>query len=318
MPLYMRSIGPSLVLALGLLGCSVRPLPEGVSRASTFDIVERIRCEVLDGLKEGLRDVSTDARRRAKATAIIDATYIGYDFDFIIAEHSSAGSGRLEFKRAGSIGDEKGLFLDLKAAASTRRSNTRAFRVVDKLSALSAERLEQCATATTVANGLYPIAGSTGMGEVVRTYIKLEMLTDLGEGKAADEGQIEVFSDELDFTTKLSVGVSPTLELNSVAGRFRLSHLSVTGAASRSDVHKVTVALARRPGDLDPKEVLETVQDLHQLYSTRQVIRPFRTLKRVKARQVAGPETRVLLELQRRRNIREDERIVARVLFGTE
>ena len=36
-------------LAAGLAGCSMHPLPDDVSRVSTVDIVERIRCEAQEG-----------------------------------------------------------------------------------------------------------------------------------------------------------------------------------------------------------------------------------------------------------------------------
>ena len=70
-------------------------------------------------------------------------------------------------------------------------------------------------------NLVYPVTGATGMGEVVRTYIKLEMLTDvivrdrrindlpdqttshcLIKGNA-----VIAFSDVLKFTTNVSAGV---------------------------------------------------------------------------------------------------------------
>jgi hypothetical protein len=294
-------------LALALCGCSIHPLPEDVSPASTFDIVERIRCEVW----EGLQDFKPDDDR---ANEIIGTTAIGLDFDFTIEEKNKAASGKLEYKRAASKGQQKGFFLDLSSDAEGQRKNVRSFRTIDKLVELRAERGERCRKAAVAANGLYPITGDTGMAEVVRTYVKLEMLTKLGptegRGRVFDKG--EVFSDELRFTTKLSAGANPTLELRTVAGDFRLSHTSIFGTASREDIHRVTVALSRGPAVRDVGLREGWLDDGHE------IIRPYRSLRRLAQRQAVGPQTRVLLELQRRRNAREDERVVESILFGTE
>lgn len=311
-PWHLLSLGRCLALslALALIGCSMHPLPENVSRASTFDIVERIRCEVLEGLQE----FSLDDRR---ANKIIAATTIGYDFDFKIEEKTGSGGGELEYRRASFKNNEKGFFLELGGAAQAERKNVRSFRIVDKLADLRAERAVNCSKPAATANGLYPITGATGMAEVVRTYVKLELLTDL----AAYE-KSEVFSDELAFTTKLSVGTTTTLELRTIAGQFRLSHASLAGNASRDDIHNVTVALTRGPGDVDIVRGVERIVDqkarsVVAAAIADPVIRPYRTLRRVAATQ-AGAETRVINELQRRRNAREDQRAVSRVLFGTD
>lgn len=310
--LHFLSFGRCLAagLSLGLLGCSMHPLPENISRVSTFDIVERIRCEVLEGLQE----FRPDDRR---ANKIIAATTIGYDFSFRIEEKTGAGGGELEYRRASFKSNEKGFFLELSGGAQAERKNVRSFRIVDKLADLRVQRAANCSTPVSTANGLYPITGATGMAEVVRTYVKLELLTDL----AAYE-KSEVFSDELEFTTKFSAGATTTLELRTIAGDFRLSHASLMGTASRDDIHSVTVALTRGPGDVDIVRGVERMVE-HKARGVLAaavadpVIRPYRTLRRVAATQT-GAETRVINELQRRRNAREDERTVSRVLFGTE
>ena len=298
-------------LALGLVGCSMHPLPENVSPASTFDIVERVRCEVLEGLSH------FEPEEQARANKIIASTKIGYDFDFLITELNRSTSGRLEYKRAAFKGTNKGFFLDLSASSQRIRSNTRAFRIIDNLADLKAEKAERCARTTTTANGLYPITGATGMAEIVRTYVKLEILTDLARGD--DQGT--VFSDELHFRTILSAGVSPKLELRTIAGDFRLSHTSFMGTVKRDDAHSVTVAMTRGPGDPDLVATVVSLGDPARAaippLQGEPLIRPYRTLRRLAASQTA-PETRILYELQRRRNAREDARVVNRILTGAE
>src|SRR5262245_45373229 len=77
-------VGVAMPHAAGLLGCSMRPLPENVSRANTFDIVERIRCEVSEALNSYLEQAPF--RDRTHVENIIAASAIGYDFTFEITE----------------------------------------------------------------------------------------------------------------------------------------------------------------------------------------------------------------------------------------
>jgi hypothetical protein len=312
--------GPCLALglALVLMGCSAHPLPENVSRASTYDIVERVRCEVLEGLN------SFPPEEQEKAESIIANVTIGYDFDFKITETNSAASGRLEFQRRAFKGDNTGFFLDLSASSEARRRNVRTFRVVDRLTELKKERQAKCSRVATAVNGLHPITGATGMAEVVRTYIKLEMLSHLGE---FDLGKHKgaVFSDELLYTTNLRAGVSPQLELRTLAGEFRLSHTSFAGAAARDDVHSITIVLTRGGGNENARKLAKLfagpvmrAADAKSPLQGETVIQPYRTLRRLIASQAPGPEARVIYELQRRRNVREDARVVSRILDGAD
>jgi hypothetical protein len=55
---------------------------------------------------------------------------------------------------------------------------------------------------------------------------------------------VTVFSDKLTFTTKLVGGLKPSVKLSPVKGRFRLAEAAADLSADRTDVHKVTVAMA--------------------------------------------------------------------------
>lgn len=68
-------------------GCSMHPLPEDISPASTVVIVKSIRCEALAGLE------SFRAEEKLRAASIIKATFIGFDFRFDISEANSAAGG---------------------------------------------------------------------------------------------------------------------------------------------------------------------------------------------------------------------------------
>jgi len=307
-PPHMRWIGLLTgLLAFGSAGCSMHPLPEDVSRASTFDIVHKVRCEIWEGLR-------ASKPNEPAVRKIIEGTSIGYDFAFRIDETSKTGTGRLEFKRPSFKDEKTGFFLDLSASASKERHNVREFRIIENLKDVGDE---DCAKAAKRPNHAYPITGAIGLAEVTRTYIRLETLTDLV--RRADAGlPVEtkgdvVFSDELIYTTKLMMGVKPTLELVTVAGSFKLSHTSLDGSASRDDVHSVTVALARDAAheDVDIKTVRAGQQRLE--WVGNETILAARETRGLLQKDTLAPN-RVLLELQRRRNVREDARVVARVL----
>ncbi len=77
-------------LSIALTGCGLHPLPEDVSGVTTFDIVERIRCEA----QEGLWSFEDE-----EAWRIAAATTIGLRFTFEMATGTSAGISALEFDK---------------------------------------------------------------------------------------------------------------------------------------------------------------------------------------------------------------------------
>jgi hypothetical protein len=321
----------SLVVGLsaGLLGgCSLPQIERDVWRQSTIDIVETIRCEAKKGLG--------NFRGNKHEERIVQNTKIAYDFSFDVEGGYSTGSGTVEFRGTP-------LMLNLSAGLSQDRvsgQNTRDFLIVEDLETLSKA---VCPKDKTPANWVYPIVGSIGMDELVRTYIKLEKLTDLATGSPRHGAGSDVFVDALTFTTELNVGATATIELNTVAGSFRLTRLAPFGNARRTDVHTVTVALARDPlVDPDPDEVGSSRSPGER--PRRVAERPdpptgkSRALTAKRARQYvaeeknpavqeskrvgdlvlkdATPGNRLVVELLRRRNLKEDGKVVERVLRG--
>ncbi|MET0193005.1 MAG: hypothetical protein ABW200_06495 [Hyphomicrobiaceae bacterium] len=251
----LRIIGCCVVAALasGLTGCSMHPLPENISRANTFDIVERIRCEVREGLQTYLAQV----RNPSHAERIIKASTIGYDFTFTITEHTNEGvqDGKLAFDRPSLQSPSKGSSLDLTAKGEKIRANTRKFRIVENLNDVySGGRCDKAYRE----NWVYPITGSTGMAEVVQTYVKLEEMTDFSrndDDQPIDKlsGKFVVFSDQLAFTTTVKAGLKTELELSAVAGKLKLTNAFFQGSAEREDIHRVTIALASDLKDEDDR-----------------------------------------------------------------
>ena len=75
----MRPALAVLALASLLIGCSVHPLPDDVSRKSTFDIIDNIRCEAKAAVEEHGRG--------------FQHAQIAYDFSFRINETNDANVG---------------------------------------------------------------------------------------------------------------------------------------------------------------------------------------------------------------------------------
>jgi hypothetical protein len=252
-----------VTLAFPLAGCSVHPLPENFPlnfpRASTFDIVQKVRCEAKAGLER-----FKNSRRPEHIKLIIDSTSIGYDFKLVMTENNDATGGQLSFARLPSNPASDGsLNIDLTGQARKQRMNTRTFRLVEDLADVAKA---DCSAEALRANLVYPIAGRLHVDDVVYTYVRLERMTDFDDD-SVEQGDIAeptpdpanprnrsgVFSEQLAFRTSLKLGATPTLTVSAVAGSFRLTKASVNAQIKRVDAHDVIIALAQDP-ELHKKE----------------------------------------------------------------
>jgi hypothetical protein len=237
----------------GLAGCSTHPQIDDVARVSTVDVVKSIRCEALAGLEKLYNDLTP--AERAKAGPIIKASFIGYDFVFDMQETNGAGNKEGEslvtFERAFT---SKPSTLNVDGQGSLQRDNKRRFMIVEPLTELAKSR-DICRNKVKGPNWTYPVAGTIGFDEIVRTYVKLEMLTELDQSFAdvrLPDTHV-VFSDEVRFTTHFRAGAEGMLVLDAVAGRLSVTSASLSLGASRRDIHSVVVALARDNVKLDEK-----------------------------------------------------------------
>jgi hypothetical protein len=205
-----------------LTACSAHPLPEDVTRKSTFAIVQQLRCEARAGI------IAANLPQ-----SILDNTYIGFDFTFDITEINKATSGFLGFTNPVSGGK---FLLDFNGGVDKTRQAERFFRVVQLFAELRND--ENCRHDTQRANLIYPITGKVGLAEVVQTYTSLKAVTKL----RTKDGS--VFSDTLTFTSKLNAGITPTLEVSAGGNHFKLTKASIDGSVERTDIHKVVIAIA--------------------------------------------------------------------------
>jgi hypothetical protein len=304
-----------------LLGCSMHPLPENFPlnfpRASTFDIVQKVRCEVQAGLNR-----FKSSRHPERIDQIVRATSIGYDFKLVMAETDSATDGALDFTRKGAKkGSKDSLTAGVSAGARKTRLNTRTFRIVEDLGDVAKA---DCSAETVRANLAYPIVGSLRVDDVVSSYIRLERMTNLdvdAEDVAEFEGDPKkrsgVFSDHLLFNTRLSLDkAAPTLTMTAVAGSFKLTNAAIVGGAARSDQHSLIIAFAQDP-DFHKTEIANAAAQRSALVKKRQRVAP---VEAVPLSVISGPRTqtdlvaanararnKVLLELARLRNLADDE-----------
>jgi hypothetical protein len=218
-----------------LTGCSIHPLPEDFSRATTLDIVKSIRCEALEGLQ------SLKPEERARAVPIINTTTIGLDFTFTMSEGNGLVSPSMQFMRPPS----NRFTLDLTGDADVQRQNIRKFHIDEPLADLvKRENIEICKNRVKGPNWTYPIAGKIGLDETVRTYVRLESATK--PKRRPDREPFTNFSDDLTFTTNFSASATGHIVLDAVVGRVRLKDANLGVGASRNDMHQVHVSFGRR------------------------------------------------------------------------
>jgi hypothetical protein len=201
-----------------LAGCAVHPLPDDVTRLSTYDIVQQIRCEAARAVKD-------------LAPQYKDAT-IAYEFEFHITENNNA-SADATFRMPFLAGEKFSLKLD--AGVDKNRDAIRNFRLIDRFNSKASA---DCFNGILEKNLTYPIAGDIGIYEVVATYVRLQRV------ERPQAGETFSFSDELTFTTEVEGGIRPSVTLAPASvHQFRFAEANASLSSMRKDIHKVTVAL---------------------------------------------------------------------------
>jgi hypothetical protein len=272
-----------IILAAGLGGCSLYPIPDDVGYSKTEQIVRYARCEMRANvieymLEEGLIDLPASPARIAAQIAWAGGKKIAppkvltpaqkelllklarvavvYSFDFDIRERNGT-SASAAFKLPWLTSNV--LDVNASAALDLTRQGHRVFTSEDTWDDLLANpkrctrEFEQPANP---ANFVYPLTGSIGVGRVVRTFIDIEQ-----QGGAKDS-----FVDTLTFTTEAAGAADAALKLAPVPDQFRPVAASAAIGASRLDIHRLTLSLVfprtvvpaggidgvvRAPGDLN-------------------------------------------------------------------
>jgi hypothetical protein len=203
-----------------LIGCSLHPLPDDVTRTATDAIVQQVRCEA----KAAVLDFG----------ARLGNAGVAYEFEFNITENNSE-SGNLGLTHPFSNGT---FSLNVNAGSIRNRNAVRNFKLQDSFDEL---RKADCSSETLQKNWIYPLVGNVGMYEAVGTFVRLQKIENPGAG------ELFIFADHLAFTTTFDGGMTAKLTLTPVSNRFRIADASASLGASRIDIHKVTVTMSAGP-----------------------------------------------------------------------
>jgi hypothetical protein len=208
-------------LAPFVAGCAIHPLPDDVTRETTYSIVQKVRCEAQRGLLEG------------EGRWLRDGT-VAYDFTFNINEKNGAGGG---FTLTDPF--KSGTFtLTGTAKADRTRLANRNFKVIDSFAEL---RATNCSQEALEKNWIYPLAGDVGMYEAIATFAKLQKVDN------PEAGKLFTFADTLTFTTTFEGGLTGRVTLSPVTNRLRFTEGNLNVGASRTDVHQVIVTASAGP-----------------------------------------------------------------------
>ena len=216
----MRRLGVLCAVALVervLAGCSAHPLPDDVTRISTHDIVQQIRCEAARAVKD----------LGPKYSLLT----IAYEFEFTINETNNA-SADATLTHPFAKGESS--IASFNAGVNKKRDAIRNLRVVDGAQDI---QNSNCGKAELEKNWVYPISGDIGVYEIVSTFVQLQK-ADNPQG-----AEVFTFSDKLFFVTFFQGGVSPRITLTPLKGRTQLTTAGIDLSASRKDTHKVTIVL---------------------------------------------------------------------------
>jgi hypothetical protein len=266
----------SLAASACLAGCSNHPLPENVSMKTTPSIILAVRCEARAELyaqvQRLLRESQSPIVQRMRPEDVVKQlakiqkedrmvadlvkTYagvaIGYHFFFDITEDNK-NSATADF----SMPIPKAGFVKLGATgrADLTREAMRTVEIVEHLQDLAA--LNNCsAISLSSGNLVYPLTGSIGMREIIRTFLRLSEANPGANGRNGDQS----FSDTLDFVTTISVGATPSITIAKVSKDFHLVDASGTFSSDRTDHHRLIVAMKfpERDALLTPDVLAET------------------------------------------------------------
>jgi hypothetical protein len=249
-------------VAMAVVGCSVYPIPDDVSFLRTENIVRFSRCEMRNSIlnhmvernyifnssdeneikakvdyvlnikdKSKLSDRDKDLLRLTKVAAV-------YTFDFDVVEKNNVSAGAV-FKLPWLT---ESLDAGVGGGIDLTRHGSRVFGAEDKWADVIKDK-EICKNShQPSANIIYPITGSIGIGNVVKTFIDIDE-----QGGAKDN-----FVDELTFTTAISGDASAGLKLDLAPKRIRPTSISGSYGASRADTHKLKLSLAFPQQDVIP------------------------------------------------------------------
>jgi hypothetical protein len=249
-----------------------------MSRASTYEIVQKVRCEAREAVKQELIAIllqSEYAHTQELGRDIAAGRLRPENLDFadiddprvhdLVVKYSEAAIAH-EFQFTMSEGDNEtanftlkdpltsgGIFtLNISGGHKRSRENVRNLVTADTLGDMFDTRsYETCARfpATGEKNWVYPITGSIGIAEVLHTFLLLSEEANLvSKGtKPGDKEIVRTLTDTLTFTTTINnLSFEPGATLTPTAQSISLTAASGKSTPDRSDEHQVVISLQVR------------------------------------------------------------------------
>ncbi len=252
--------------------CAIRPIPDESTGRDTVAIVRGIRCEAREAVKNKLiawlearlesetaveqaasMRVAADIRAEKEAKEISNdgldeatvyyinrfsqaAIAFAFTFDMTQDLTNSATISILDtFKNGTST-------YGMGAGLVRSRNNKRALAIGDKFGALYTDYdSEYCAIRNDDPNYIYPVIGNIGMKEMIDTFVDLSVFDFLKKNQNGEDGP-QVMTDTVEFTTKLSGNINPTIVLAPVTNG--VTNFGFVNSASRTDKHSVVIGLS--------------------------------------------------------------------------
>jgi hypothetical protein len=223
--------------------CAIHPLPENVTGVKTAQIVHRNRCEA----QEALRHIEEWLTNRHNVAAVDTLKKIGvvmsYSLDMSEIDDLTAST---TFTQA--LTNSTTTF-NPNGSNTLTRDNTRAFTVADNYKTLRS--MKQCGAEPVGPNFQYPIVGTIGIGETIRSFLTMALHEDLNNSSEDPKepptsesiAGAPTMVDTLTFTTTVSAGINPMIMLTPIGTATQLTNASLNFTLQRQDIHQVTIGL---------------------------------------------------------------------------
>lgn len=258
-----------LTTCIGLFvgSCSIAPRVDDLGGLDTFDVHDRLRCEVRDAIRDVTIEYVQDydsalaaALREGRKTFAeayetkhpklrkifdkYDGVTVGYAFTVDIKEDydtgGGAGLGRSFRGGSDSIG--------FTVTFNRQRRNIRTSRLQDEFGSLATKLSEAtCPFLKKIPNYAYPMFGDLGIRMFVKAFL------DANEAQRLigppDHPDIPTMSENLQFVTKIGASVNPGVAVAAVGRVFELASGNLKFDESREDSHQVIITLALPPED---------------------------------------------------------------------
>ena len=166
------------------------------------------------------------------------STGVAYNFSLDMTETNDFGAN-VNFIR---VLTDSTTTLGLGGAVDRLRENKRTFTITDDFKGLlNIKPRFYCDGLAVGENPIHPLAGRVGVEPFVQEFVNIALFTSL---KVDSDYGAPTMVDTLLFNTFVSGSVSPKIVFSPVGRAFQLADASFTAAATRRDLHTLTMGLS--------------------------------------------------------------------------